>query len=166
MTINRKELVTMMQLENGATIVNASYLDDLDEKESNDLVTLEPATRVYSFKNVTGIDLAPGDLVICETRHFMGSNSIGFKILKVVDPDVSPTEIGCDLDRLVHVVCKVKNDEYLAAKAAEGRAMHRLARAEVTSKLDEYRASIGDATFTAVARLTKLDEDETQVIEE
>ena len=52
--MNTKEAIAILQIERGARIVAASY---------------EGETRTYHFKNVIGLELAAGDLIVCETRN-------------------------------------------------------------------------------------------------
>lgn len=129
---NSSELITIVQLENGAKVVSAEYLDG----------TSQP----YHFKNVVGVDLQPGDLIVGETRDT-------FELLRVLDPDVLATEVGIGLGQLKHVVAKVKNAAYMDVKAAEAQAVRKIALSEVTAKLSTFREQVGDGTFDRVQAL-------------
>jgi hypothetical protein len=140
--MNTQEMLTIIQLEGGAKVVRAKYL--------------EGGSGAYCFKNVVGLNLKAGDMVVCETRDT-------FALLEVTDPDVMATDVGCALHDLKHVVAKVRNDDYVAAKESEAMAHRQLALSEVTARLSTYRAQIGDKTFNSVAAMlghTEVDDAE------
>ncbi|TQE99526.1 MAG: hypothetical protein FKY71_08080 [Spiribacter salinus] len=130
--MDMKEVVTIMQLDAGATLVSATYL--------------EGTSGIYHFKNVLGVPLRKDDLAVVETKG-------GFAIVKVVDPNVSVTDLGCSLARLCHVFTIVRVNFYEDMKAAEQRAYERLALSEVTSRLDAYRQQVGAGTFDDAKRV-------------
>lgn len=132
MTTNTNEMLTILQLQQGAKIVSARYLDG--------------NSGLYHFKNCLDLSLKDGDMVVCETK---GS----FALLSVVCPDVRATECGCSLGVLKHVVAKVRSDTYEDLKATEAEVFHKLALSEVTSRLTTYRDQIGADTFSEVERL-------------
>lgn len=145
--MDTNEMVTILQLEAGAKIVQATYLDDAMGD-----------ANAYSFKNVLGLELRKGDMIVAETR---GS----FSLLEVKDPDVMVTEVGCPLSSLKHVVAKVRNDAYENIKKQEAEAHRKLALSEVTSKLTTYREQVGEGTFGTVAGLLGIAQDDDEVIE-
>lgn len=147
-TMNTQEMITIMQLENGAKVVRAVYLNDNGQAEAPRGLNIP--TAGYCFKNVIGVDLKEGDLIAVETRDT-------YAIVKVTDPDVMATEVGCGLHELKHVVFKIKNDEFQRVKEAENRAVRQLALSEVTSKLDTYRKQVGEGAFGQVAGILGLD---------
>lgn len=139
---NSMEILTTLQLQGGAKVVSAVYL-------SEQPVPSAGGTK-YHFKNVIGVDLAPGDIIACETRDT-------FALLRVVDPDVMVTDVGCPLHDLKHVVAKMKSEEFSRIKEAENNAIRQLSLSEVTSKLDTYRKQVGDSAFNAVASIMGVD---------
>jgi hypothetical protein len=163
--MNSKEMITIMQLEAGAKVVRALYLTG-NEAPSAPMAPApagyqsppmpgrvpsnpfeeEFSDHGYCFKNVIGLDLHRGDLIVAETRNT-------FALLRVVNPDVLATDVGCDLEDLKHVVAKVNNDHFKGVKENEAAAIRQLALSEVTSKLNDYRNQVGENAFTMVAGL-------------
>lgn len=135
--MNTQEMINIMQLKGGATIVSAQYLDD-------------NSGRVYHFKNALKLDLKKGDMIAVETRGT-------FALVTVVDPSVMPTEIDCAMSELKHVVAKMQSDEFKRVKEAENNAFQALALSEVTSKLDTFKDQIGSGAFNAVAGMIGVD---------
>lgn len=132
MSNNAQEAITLMQLTSGAKVVAAHYLSG--------------AGGVYHFKNVVGADLDKGDLAVVETKGDMA-------LVKVVDPDVDVTTVGCGYDKLVHVIQKVDMDKVAKVKAAEGKARHQLAMSEVHDRLNTFREQIGNHAFAQAQSL-------------
>lgn len=137
-TMSTTEMITIMQLETGASIVKVAYA-------KRDASNMLPAK--YSFKDVIGLNLAVGDVVAVEGL------SSDFVLATVTDIDVLPTDISCELSDLKHVVCKMDNEAYKQAKDREATAKHQLALSEVTSRLSVYREQVGNSTFDAVSNL-------------
>jgi hypothetical protein len=146
--MNTQEMLTILQRESGAKVVRAAYLDNNGAKSAPNGLNMPKAG--YCFKNVVGVQLKEGDLIVVETRDT-------YAIVQVTDPDVMATEVGCALHELKHVVFKVRNDEFIRVKEAENNAIRKLALSEVTSKLDTYRKQVGDGAFEAVAGLLGVD---------
>jgi hypothetical protein len=137
MTSNTNEMLTILQLQQGAKIVSAVYINGNNEGHQ---------FQRYHFKNCLGLALKEGDMVVCETKD-------SFSLLAVKDPDVRATECGCGLGVLKHVVAKVRSDDYEGLKATEAEVFHKLALSEVTSRLTTYRDQIGADTYREVERL-------------
>ena len=135
--MNTAEMITIMQMEAGAKIVKATYIND-DGRGTYG--------QSYAFKNVLGLELKEGDMIVAETRGT-------FALLTVTDPDVMATDAGCALHSLKHVVAKVRNEAFEKVKKSEDQAHRKLALSEVTSKLDTYKKQVGDGTFGQVAAL-------------
>lgn len=132
--MNTAEAITLIQLSQGARIVAGSY----DTKDA----TGAP----YHFKDVLGLGLRTGDVAIVQTKD-------GFSLVKIISADVLPTDCGCSLDKLKHVVAKLDTDALDAVLATERQAVHRLAMSEVTDRLSTYRKQLGDGGFADVERL-------------
>lgn len=135
-----KEAITLMQITNGAKIVAAAYPGE--------------TTRRYHFKNVLGLDLSVGDLIVVQTRG-------DYALATVTDPDTDVTAVGCGYDQLVHVAAKVNLAALKSVLASEGRARHQLALSEVHDRLETFRRQLGETGFTAAqnALLGKAAED-------
>ena len=133
-TMNTAEAITLIQLSQGARIVAGSY----DTKDA----TGAP----YHFKDVLGLGLRTGDIAIVQTKD-------GFSLVKIISADVLPTDCGCSLDKLKHVVAKLDTDALDAVLATERQAVHRLAMSEVTDRLSTYRKQLGEGGFGEVERL-------------
>ena len=101
-----KEAITLVQITNGAKIVAAAYPGT--------------TTRHYHFKNVLGLDLKVGDLIVVQTRG-------DYSLATVADPDTDVTAVGCGYDQLVHVAAKVDLAALKSVLASEARARHQLA---------------------------------------
>ena len=132
--MNTAEAITLIQLSQGARIVAGSY----DTKDGGG--------APYHFKDVLGLGLRTGDIAIVQTKD-------GFSLVKVISADVLPTDCGCSLDKLKHVVAKLDTDALDAVLATERQAVHRLAMSEVTDRLSTYRKQLGDGGFADVERL-------------
>ena len=137
--MDTKEVITILQFQQGAKIVSATYPD---------------GGGAYHFKNVVGVFLEKGDKVVVETKGIE-------KVVEILDPDVSMSDLGCALNKLSHVVAKVYNQLYLDVKTAEDLAYRRLALSQVTSRLNEYRRQIGSGALDeARAALTTYPQDD------
>ena len=169
--MNIQEMITIMQLEANAKVVKARYTNGNapvrpqrppSQRDTDMPYSQDDAQTGYHFKNVVGLNLEVGDLIVCETH---GS----FQLLEVLNPDVMVTEVSCEISDLKHVVAKVRNDDYLAVKEAENEAHRKLALSEVTSRLDKYKTQVDNGTFEAVAGLLGTKEpdkvDEAEVVE-
>ena len=148
--MNTEELVTLVQLQQGATVFKAVYLADR-----------RPDTVQYSFKNCLGVELQKDDFAVVETN-------VGFKLVQVAQPDVDMTEVGCDLAKLAHLVAAVDQTAYKRVRAAEAKAHKQLSLSEATARLDVYRQQLGTGTFEQVAGLlgsAAYESDAVQVVE-
>lgn len=149
--MNTSEMITLLQLEGGAKVVRAQYVDGpatpnvaspVRRADGNKWDELDDTG--YCFKNVIGLHLEKGDMIAVETRDT-------YALVRVVNPDVMVTEMGCAMDDLKHVVAKLRNSDYLKAKEAEHNAFRQLSLSEATSKLTKYREQLGNDSFNAVS---------------
>lgn len=129
--MNTAEAITLIQLSQGARIVAGQY---------------EGGSADYHFKDVLGLDLKKDDFVVVQTKGAMS-------LVKVTNPDVLPTDCGCSLDKLKHVICRVDTDALDAVIATERQAVHKLALSEVNDRLSTYRKQLGEGGFADVERL-------------
>lgn len=118
------EIITVMQLEAGAKLYGVELLDN-------------PNGKIYTFKETTGLPIGFNDLVVVEVRNT-------FALGKVLDVGRSVLDIGCPLGALKHIVAVLPLDQFELLKTKEREAKHKLAMAEVSKKLTEYRALHGD----------------------
>lgn len=139
--MNTNETITLIQLSQGARIIAASY--DLENASGGQ----------YHFKDVLGLGLRKDDIVVVQTGN-------SFKLVRVTSGDVLPTDCGCALDKLKHVVSKIDTDAIDAVLATERQAVHRLAMSEVTERLSVYRKQLGAEGFADVERLLAPAKDE------
>lgn len=136
--MDTKEAVTLIQLTTGARIVSATYISSLGKNDN--------MPRVYHFKNVIGLALKKGDVVVVQTNDTMA-------LVKVEEPDVLPTDVSFTLSLLKHVVAKVDTTALDDVLHAERAAVHQLSMSEVTAKLDTFRDQLGGERFAAVQNL-------------
>ena len=118
------EIITVMQLEAGAKLYGVELLDN-------------PNGKIYTFKETTGLPIGFNDLVVVEVRNT-------FALGKVLDVGRSVLDVGCPLGALKHIVAVLPLDQFELLKTKEREAKHKLAMAEVSKKLNEYRALHGD----------------------
>ncbi len=157
------EMITIMQLEGGAKVVRCRYMNTAPVAPqapvppaphgmtSNYPSMFDDTTAgTYCFKNVVGLKLKKGDIVMAETRD-------SYSLLEVVNADVMATDVGCPLGELKHIVATVQNDAFLEIKEKENVALRQLALSEVTSKLDVYKEQVGSNAFNAVAGVLGVD---------
>jgi hypothetical protein len=123
--MNSNEAITLMQLANGATIVNATYENARDG-----------VSKAYAFKNVIGADLEVDDLIVVETMD-------SYSIARVVDPAVQPDGIGCAYSALKHVVGKLDTASIDKIKASENKARYKLGMSDVHKRLSVYQDQLG-----------------------
>ena len=121
--MNTKEIIALMQISKGATVVAGQYLDG-------------EFGKTYHFKNVIGLALQKEDFVVVQTREL-------FDLVRVTEPDVPIHQVGCGLDKLVHVIQKVDKAGLDQLLAAENRAAHELAMSEVQERLAVYQNQLG-----------------------
>lgn len=119
--MDTKELVNLMQMQNGAMLFKASF---------------EDGDKQYAFKDVLGLDLKVGDRVVVEARDTMA-------LVKVKQVNVRLAAIGCNIGALKHAVTKVDTTALDALKAREADAEDRLAAAEVYERLEKYQKQLG-----------------------
>lgn len=132
---NMQDMITVIQLKNGAKVVSAKYTQN-DGSFSHE----------YHFKNVVGVKLEAGDKVVVESKG-------DFSIVTVVDPDVRANTVNVPLGSLKNVVSKVDTDGLRRVREAENNAMHALALSEVTARLNTFKAQIGENAFNTMAGL-------------
>jgi hypothetical protein len=130
-TMNTKEMIAVMQINGGAKIVSARYLEGTTQRD-------------YHFKNVVGLALKEGDIVVAETRDTL-------QLVKVVDPNVRANAICCGMHELKHIVSKVNTDALDKIKDAEADAEHASAMSEITERMEKFREQVGNAAFNNVA---------------
>lgn len=130
--MDTNETISLMQITGGATIVAARYT--------------EGNSGIYHFKNVIGLRLDVGDLIVVETK---GS----FSIVEVQNPSVLATEIGCNYGRLKHVVAKIDNDDYRRVLKVESEARHQLAMSALHERLNTMRVQLGHENFGQVSAM-------------
>lgn len=166
--MNTNEMITIIQMNAGAKLVRAQYLSAQPMAQPFDQVErpkqyagrsggIEPAGMGhnpfsggdYHFKNVIGVNLEVGDIIVCETKGT-------FALLSVTDPDVKAPDLPCSMAELKHVVAKVNNDKLAEVKAQEVKAHEALSMSEVNKRLTDYRSQIGVGTFNNVAGLLGL----------
>lgn len=173
MTMNTREMITIMQLQGGAKIVRARYLNSMpaapaapagaprrhvepgsydhnyDPTYSSDSVDTQ---GTYCFKNVIGLDLEVDSIVMCETND-------SYALLKVTDPNVRATDVSVPLSELKHVVATVDNAKFKQIKESENVAHHQLALSEVTERLTTYKDQVGATAYAAVGNILGLPSD-------
>lgn len=133
--LNMQDMITVIQLKNGAKVVSAKYTQ-ADGGLSHE----------YHFKNVVGVKLEVGDKAVVESKG-------GLAIVTVVDPDVRANTVSIPLGALKNVVSRVDTDGLKRVQEAENNAMHALALSEVTARLDTFKAQIGEQAFNSMAGL-------------
>lgn len=133
--LNMQDMITVIQLKNGAKVVSAKYTQ-----------TDGSFSHEYHFKNVVGVKLEAGDKAVVESKGDLA-------IVTVVDPDVRANTVSIPLGSLKNVVSKVDTDGLKRVREAENNAMHALALSEVTARLDTFKAQIGEQAFNNMAGL-------------
>lgn len=119
--MDTKELVNLMQLQNGATLFTATFEDN---------------SKQYAFKDVLGLDLKVGDRVVVESRDTMA-------LVTVTAINVRLSAVQCSLSLLKHAITKVDTSALDALKEREADAEDRLAAAEVYERLEKYQKQLG-----------------------
>lgn len=132
--MNTEETISLMQITGGATVFSAKYQ------------TTAAGGGLYHFKNVIGLPLEVGSLVVVETK---GS----FQIVEVVDPNILPTDIQCNYAQLKHAVALVHNHAYEMVLAAERNARHQLSLSVLQERLMTMKEQLGGSGFEAVQAL-------------
>lgn len=136
------EAITLIQLNNGATIVSAHYVD---ARPNTGAIT----GTLYHFKNVTGIKLAKGDLLVVQTLE-------SYALVMVDNPSVRANACPCALSELKHVVTKVDQDHFEHVLERENDASHALALSEVSEKLSAFQKHVGEENFGRVQQLLNI----------
>lgn len=126
--MNSKEIITLMQLTQGATIIGGHYLEDANNP------AIYP--KEYHFKEAQALGLDVGDLAVVQTRN-------SFRIIRVSSVRVPSHAIGCDMAALKHVVQKVDTSALDRISEAEQKAAHELAMSEVHERLTAFREQLG-----------------------
>jgi len=127
------EMVTVIQIQQGAKIIAAKPLDG-------------PASKVYHFKNVVGESLKTGDLIVVQVRD-------SYTTMRVTNPNVRANQCGCALADLKHVVQRVDVEALEAVLESENNAAHALALSEVTERYQTMRTQIGEQGFDKVVNM-------------
>lgn len=134
--MNTQELITVMQLQNGAALVRVRFIEGGNGRD-------------YTYKNVLGVDLAKDDLVVVQTGDRLG-------LAEVQDPDVGANTVSVPLGSLKHVVSKVDTSGLKRVQESENSAAHMLALSEVTERLDRFKEQVGDTTFNNLKGVLSL----------
>jgi len=135
-TMDTKEMIALMQLQGGASIFKATYLDGANSAGGS---------KAYAFKNAVGLDLAKDDVVVVETRDTLC-------LVKVTETNVRIAHVGCALSALKHAVAKVNMARLYEIKAREADAEDELAAHEVFERLEKVKKNLGDDKFNAARR--------------
>ena len=130
--MNPKEVIALLQLTQGATIIGARYLSG--------------AQATYHFKDCLNICPRIGDHVVVQTKEH-------YAIVEVVATDVPAHSLGCAVSELKNVVQFVDFYPLERLKEAEALASHELAMSEVHERLAAFKAMIGGISFAKVSAL-------------
>jgi len=130
--MNTKEIIALLQLTQGATIIGARYLSG--------------GQATYHFKDSLGIDPRVGDLVIVQTKEH-------YAVVEVVELNVPAHSLGCEVSALKNVVQLVDLYPLERLEQAEAQASHELAMSEVNERLAAFKATIGGTSFAKVSAL-------------
>lgn len=133
---NNLEMIRVLQIRNNAQIVKVSFNQPRATK-NRDVTSLETG-RLYSFINVTGKKLSPGDLVVTETKEDRVPT-----LATVVTVNVPVSEIGCQFHELKHVIDKVDLEALTATREREGEATARMAMADTIRRQKEMQEALG-----------------------
>lgn len=133
--MNIKEIVALVQLTQGATVIAASYMVDAGKLSS-----------VYHFKDVLGLGLVCGDTAVVQTRDTL-------KLVSVIEVNVPHHKIGCSLSELKHVVQKVDVKTLDRVLEAESKAASELAMSELHERLDTMTKQLGSTGLSRVQNL-------------
>jgi hypothetical protein len=136
-TMNMQEMISVMQIQQGAKVVAAKYF-------TNNQAGFSAAA--YHFKNVLGITLVSGDLAVVQTKG-------QYALVTIVDPDVRANAVEVPLGELQHIACKVDLANLKIVTEAENSAMHALALSEVTERLGKFKEQVGESTFNTMQGL-------------
>lgn len=141
--MNTEEMITIMQLEAGATLFKAVFAGE---------------SREYIFKDALGLNLAAGDQVVVKTVNRL-------KIVKVSGVEIGIEEMdGLTFGSLQHAICKVDMSAYCELLQRERSAKSKLVMAEVSTRLDAVREKMG-RSFEQASRALLGKADEDQVID-
>lgn len=158
--MDMNETMVLLQLTQGAKIVSCTYLNESGSNHRLDNPFKQPVCsdkyddtksgvgrrdeafwdsngeahwkkQHYHFKNVLGLQLGKGDVVVVDSRDSMA-------LVVVEEPDVAHYEVGCNLGDLKHVVAKVDRTAYHKMKELEYKAKHRLSMSELDERLRKF----------------------------
>lgn len=129
-----KEAITLLQLTQGATLFRARYIGGQNNQQE------------YTFKNCIGVHLAEDDLVIVQSRDSLA-------LVTVSSVNLTPSQIGCPLAQLKHLVAKVDRSQVDAILEREQKAAHELALSELHGRLDTLRSQMPAGAFQAAQQL-------------
>lgn len=132
--MNTRELITAMQLQNGAKVVSVSFNAAIPQAKAPG-----SAEIFYHFKNAIGVQLRVGDVVVVQGAPY--------SLATVVNPDVRANELSVNLGELKHIVSRVDTTAIGIVQEAENNALHALALSEVAERVDTMRKQIGDNAF-------------------
>jgi hypothetical protein len=138
--MNMQEMITVMQIQQGAKIVAAKYFTN----SGQGFTSVD-----YHFKNALSLALAVGDLAVAQTKG-------EYALIKIVDPDVRANALDVPLSELKHIVSKVDLSAIKIVTEAENSAMHALALSEVTERMNKFKEQIGNDTFNTMQGLLAL----------
>lgn len=134
---NSREAIALMQLHNGARLYGVKFMAE---------GFVKPDQKTYTYKDVSGLELAVMDLVVVEARE-------SFAIAQIVQLNVSPSSSTVELGKVRHIVSKIDQVAHGAKLAKEHEAIERLAMAEVGERLEKFRQQLGASNFESVRNL-------------
>lgn len=133
--MNLNEVITLLQLQGGATLVSVQFDGDRGEYEDRVPHGRGAGPRTYTYKNLTVPGLAIDDLVVVQSGPTL---AIG----RVVGL-IPVTAMGSlPYDKLRHVVSRVDRQAFDAVLAGEDRAREALAMAEINERLAAVQRTV------------------------
>jgi hypothetical protein len=144
--MDTKDLITLIQLQNGAVIVKGKYLTPRAAKQGGLPGQSAPTSlnNEYHFKDILGLGLRVGDMVVVETLDT-------YSLVKLTEVRCLPSNVGCILGDLKRVVSVVDLTAMTRAIVAENESAYDLSLSEVTSRLQTFKTQVGESLFNSVA---------------